>query len=155
MTSLHKKASHPSTQLRIQVIPLCPDQVNDTQRTVLTGDLRLGPRPQSRGYIQHTVQQIWTIKLHERLSLIYKTWHCKEIFKHECHIHHLVQRHSVLCGCSLGPIYHQQRISTYLREAILTYFLIRIDSIWTNPVVSVGSKPPNSSIDDSFSSYKP
>src|SRR5215471_924066 len=35
------------------------------------------------------------------------------------------------------------------------YFLILMDSIWINPVVSVGSKPPSSSIEDSCSSYKP
>jgi hypothetical protein len=40
-------------------------------------------------------------------------------------------------------------------KAVLTYFLMRMDSISMNPVVSVGSKPPNSSMDDSFSSYRP
>ena len=36
-----------------------------------------------------------------------------------------------------------------------TYFLILIDSIWMKPVVSVGSKPPSSSMDDWCSSYRP
>lgn len=35
------------------------------------------------------------------------------------------------------------------------HFLMRIDSIWMKPVVSVGSNPPSSSIEDSFSSYSP
>ena len=34
-----------------------------------------------------------------------------------------------------------------------TYFLSRMDSIWMKPLVSVGSKPPSSSIEDSRSSY--
>ena len=35
------------------------------------------------------------------------------------------------------------------------HFLMRIDSIWTKPVVSVGLNPSSSTIEDSFSSYRP
>lgn len=36
-----------------------------------------------------------------------------------------------------------------------TYFLSLMDSIWMKPEVSVGSKPPISSMEDSRSSYRP
>lgn len=47
---------------------------------------------------------------------------------------------SIACTCWMGTT---------------AYFLIRILSIWMNPVVSVGSNPPSSSIDDWCSSYRP
>ena len=58
---------------------------------------------------------------------------------------------ATLADVRLGPPTPRcQRYVHTTRDA--THFLMRIDSIAMNPVVSVGSKPPSSSIEDCFSS---
>lgn len=57
-----------------------------------------------------------------------------------------------LADFSLGPSGETGQQCNIPESGAYTHFLMRMDSMAMNPVVSVGSKPPSSSMEDCFSS---
>lgn len=60
-----------------------------------------------------------------------------------------------LADVGLCPSIGSKVSKCLMKIQIQVYFLILIDSIWMKPLVSVGSNPPSSSMDDWCSSYRP